>query len=377
MPGAEVKWTNRTDFWTATVANSLGFLDREPPQDKPAGTCRVAFFGDSFVEAAQVPIADKLQVRFEALANERLHGVRIDTVAFGYSGTGQANQLAYYDVFARPLAPDVVVLVLVSNDFANNSAELESVRHGWHPRHAPRRFYRRGVDGAFVPQPIDPDWQEHRIEVAEAQEESGSALAILRQWLLEHSYAYGWLATHLSTQYPRVFRSLLRGTRASSGLYPRRVKAIEALDGFAGTFAGWRLPDDLGLDRMFFAERMPPVFQEAEALTAHALDEWRARGERDGFRPLALATWGLSRRYGADATRHGRRLVDRGQLLRMARLLAARGIPLIDQYDYIQRVGGTTREARFQRDGHWTPQGHQWAAEALLEYFAEQPELCR
>ena len=124
-PGGTVRLTNHLDFWTETKANSLGFLDREPVAAPNA--CRVAFIGDSFVEAAQVPIEQKMQVVFEKIATN------VATAAFGFSGTGQASQLGFYDVFVRDFQPKVVVLVFFSSDFANNSATLEAIRSGWHP----------------------------------------------------------------------------------------------------------------------------------------------------------------------------------------------------------------------------------------------------
>lgn len=51
---------------------------------------------------------------------------------------GLINQLGYLETFVRPRKPDVIVLVFVSNDFANNSPLLEAIRVGWHPAHAPR-----------------------------------------------------------------------------------------------------------------------------------------------------------------------------------------------------------------------------------------------
>ena len=60
--------------------------------------------GDSHVEARQVPIADKFHVRLEELAAEELRHLDITTSAFGIWGTGQVNQLAYYE-FARTLRP--------------------------------------------------------------------------------------------------------------------------------------------------------------------------------------------------------------------------------------------------------------------------------
>ena len=80
QPHAEVRHTNDLDYWTTQRANSLGFLDREPPDPaRAAASCHVAVFGDSFVDALEVPIADKLQVRIEALAAASLP--RLDVTA--------------------------------------------------------------------------------------------------------------------------------------------------------------------------------------------------------------------------------------------------------------------------------------------------------
>lgn len=51
-------------------------------------------------------------------------------------------------------------------------------------------------------------------------------------------------------------------------------------------------------------------------------------------------------------------------------------IPIIDQYDHTFRRGGKIADAHWPHDGHWNPIGHQWAAEALLEYLQRHPEIC-
>ena len=60
----------------------------------------------------------------------------------------------------------------------------------------------------------------------------------------------------------------------------------------------------------------------------------------------------------------------------LSALAEARGIPVIDQYDYMLRQGGKIEEANWAHDGHWNPTGHRWAAEALLEYLKQHPEIC-
>jgi len=146
-PGGRTYWTNHLDYWTVSRANSLGFLAREPPSaDRAAASCHVTVLGDSFVEAREVAISDKLQVRLEELAARELPELDVTTSAFGQGGSGQIAQLAYYDAFARRLRPRLVVLVFVNNDFRNNGSN-----------------WRRDVvtaaleDGAFKLLPPDPE----------------------------------------------------------------------------------------------------------------------------------------------------------------------------------------------------------------------------
>ena len=61
---------------------------------------------------------------------------------------------------------------------------------------------------------------------------------------------------------------------------------------------------------------------------------------------------------------------------RMTVLAESRGIPVIDQYDYIVRQGAEPRDAEWEHDGHWNAAGHQWATKALLEYLKQNQEIC-
>ena len=120
QPGAEVRWTNGINYWTISRANSIGFLDQEPALPKPPGTLRILLVGDSFVQAVEVALEQRLsRVLAQMLQREmpQQRQQKTDVVALGYSGTGQSNQLAFYEHFKEQLNPDIVVLVFVSNDF--------------------------------------------------------------------------------------------------------------------------------------------------------------------------------------------------------------------------------------------------------------------
>ena len=114
VPGVGILWssdlvvysTNKLDFWTVTRTNSLGFLDREPPSlERAAKGCHITIIGNSFVEARQVPIPEKFHVRLEEIAVQELPHLDVTTSAFGMSATGQVDQLAFYDEYARHLPP--------------------------------------------------------------------------------------------------------------------------------------------------------------------------------------------------------------------------------------------------------------------------------
>jgi len=365
-PGETVKWTNNMDFWTTTPVNSLGFLDREPPKDAypGSGACRVAFIGDSFVEAAQVPVEQKIQSQLEKF---RTSGRTFETLAFGASGTGQANQLPFYDVFASRFHPNVVVLVFVGNDFANNSSPLEAIRNGWDPLHPPRLFFQRSASGEFRPIPIDPDWATKVFNSAGFGKLRNKA----HGYLLDHSAFYRWLYFRLSIRYPTIAR-LLDGQVPHDTLLAERKLELSRRYPELFNLDGWNFPNDLDMDTMFFAARLPPVFEEALATTGHVLDEFSERARRDGFNLVILAdksTYSIA----ADATN---RLSETGQIDRLRSLAGSRSIPVVDLRAYILSIHEDPLRASFAHDGHWSPLGHQWAAQALDEYFRDHPEAC-
>ena len=119
-PNAELRYAEWDDGnFVVSRANSLGFLDREPVSaERAAEGCHIAFIGDSFVEAVEVPIAYKFQVCLEEMAARELPHLDIATQAYGIRGTGQINQIPFYDEYARRLNPKLVVLVFYFNDFS-------------------------------------------------------------------------------------------------------------------------------------------------------------------------------------------------------------------------------------------------------------------
>ena len=320
MPQAEVRWTNTLDYWTVQRANSLGFLDREPPSpERATASCHVAIVGDSFVEAKEVPVSDKVQVRLEGMAAERLPGWDVTVAAYGRGSTGQVSQLPWWDEWIRHRPPKLVVLFFVWNDYTDNARMPGGGDPGF-------THVRRAQDGSLeLVTPSDSPWMSH------------------------HSF-------------PLVYRIW--------GSVP------VALRPYSGSWAHWRRPiwhKNLSLVLPGLSPPSRPrlvLSEEEEAVTAFALDQWKIQVENGPPPPpppsrlIVLATH----------TMHNPR--NPAALEILTRLAAERDIPVIDQMTHILDRGGDPSDVDFANDAHWSPQGHQWAAEALLEWMASNPSVC-
>ena len=357
-PHAEVRHTNGLDFWTTQRANSLGFLDREPPDPaRAAASCHVAVIGDSFVEAREVAIADKVQTRLEALAAREAPELDVTASAYGRRLTGQAAQLAFHDAYARLLSPNLVVLVVVDNDFLDNSPVTMALRQGWDPDRTPYALPARGEDGAVRLRPPDPGYAEEALPWFRA--------------LADASGGTPWYEDAARSLTGRsLFLRWLDGKRRAltgdeDGALPpmdERTAALAARPGYGWILDGWTPPSGLLNDRLL-SDDPPPAFSEAREFTAWALAEFRRRADRDGAALAVLATHAMG---GPDA--------PASVLLRsMADPL---GIPVIGQRDWIAHSGGRVEDARWPHDAHWNAQGHRWAAEAILDWLRRHPEVC-
>ena len=352
-PHSEVRHTNGLDFWTIQRANSLGFLDREPPDPaRAAASCHVAVFGDSFVAAREVAIADKLHVRLEALAAREAPELDVTASAWAYPGTAQAGQLPYYDEYARRLRPNLVVQVFVRNDLDGNSAALQALSWGWDPGRTPHAFPERGADGSVRLRPPHPDYAANALPWFGALEPSGGWRGRAARALTERSLLARWLDAKRRALFPEpAFPPLAE-----------RAAALAARPGYGWIAGGWDPAASEGF-ALLRSEEPPPVFAEALAFAEWALAAFRDRADRDG---AALAV--LSAHVTGPASSRWNEI--------LGGMAGPLGVPVIHQHDWIASRGGEPRAAQWPHDAHWTPQGHQWAAEAILDWLRRHPEVC-
>ena len=310
-PGADIRFSNFRDFWQISRTNSLGFVDREP-RAANASDCRIAFVGDSFVEALEVPVAAKLHVRLEELASEKLPHLKVATAAYGRRYTGQVHQLGYYDKWIRHSHPHLVVLVFVYNDFLDNSSWRRFADH-------PPYIVAVPEDTGFVLRPPDPNWRAFQPPFVLAPASRRHEFA---NWLSKHSF----------------FIAALRRNQWHNPNVPCAAHNHSYV-----CLADKPVPE--------------PRF------TGFALDQWKERTQRDGASLVLLASYTMGT--------NGDTFFDHLQ-----QLAEPRKIPIVDQYDYILRQGADPEAGRWEHDKHWNPRGHQWAAEAMLEWLEDNPEVC-
>jgi hypothetical protein len=134
--------------------NADGFLDVPHAETKPAGTFRIGFFGDSYVESNQVPT----EATFFRLLPAALRPREVETLAFGLSGWGTLQAFRAFSVNARRYDLDLAVYVFVENDPGDNSLELSASRHDAEMPYATLADEPPGYRVREGRPPADPPW---------------------------------------------------------------------------------------------------------------------------------------------------------------------------------------------------------------------------
>ena len=349
-PNAELRYGKWLDNnFVVSRANSEGFFDREPVSaERAAEGCHIAFIGDSYVEAKEVPIADKFHVRLEEMASRELPRLSITTQAYGKGNTGQIHQLPLYDEYVRRLSPKLVVLAFFLNDFADNSPALYSLSGGGgaDPDRLPYMSAQRDESGALRLRPPDPEYERFRLP------------RLPRAWhvsawdrLIRVSYFAKWVDT----------KELWRNDRrpqfwAWADMLAERPCCALLPD-------SWRSTERYGA-LMFMEEGLLPVLEEALEYTAFGVDQFKRRADRDGAELIIMAATGYMGMQGDP------------QFDRLSAIAEARGIPVISNYAYIVSQGHDEEAGLWRFDGHWNATGHQWAAETVLEWLKANQDVC-
>jgi len=129
VPNLEWTWAGwhwyANEFSVRIRTNSLGFRDRERERAKPEGVVRIAFLGDSFVEAAQVPLEKTAAQLLETRLNREPGPTRYEVLNFGISNYGVGQYLLAWEEYASQFAPDYVFALVAGLHLERTVAESE------------------------------------------------------------------------------------------------------------------------------------------------------------------------------------------------------------------------------------------------------------
>jgi hypothetical protein len=314
--------------------------------------------GDSYVEAVQVPIKDKIQ----SIITDRLTdaGKKVETIALGFSGMGTANELLFYRNLGRKFKPDLVVLVFISNDFANNSPTLHGINEGWHPLKGPRFFYESDhLKQQVGVVPVNLDFQNHFMPVRKIEKPKEEPLPLDN--VLAWSELYG-----MSRAIIKEFIGRDQKQALIDNYFTQRIKFLRQTPFFETKLEGWNYPEDLDMNSMFFAkEPLPQVFQEALQLTELSLSLFKKETQKDGAELLVLSGGFM---VNHNIKKNWGRTIDPENMLK--RLKAINQKLDIDTIDLIKIFNdkGTLKDTRWRYDSHWNRNGHQWSGEAVADF---------
>jgi hypothetical protein len=112
------------------VWNKEGFHDADHEQKKSPDSLRVLVLGDSFVEGSAVKTEELLHRRLEPLLARAADGLRVESMAYGWSGWGQRDELACLRERGLAYAPDLVLLEFYpANDLGDNHPKIREQRN--------------------------------------------------------------------------------------------------------------------------------------------------------------------------------------------------------------------------------------------------------
>lgn len=118
------------EFCHQFTTNNEGFIDQDFSENKKLNEKRIFIFGDSFIEAVQVEMADgtawKLEQKFENNRQENVESATIESYNFGTSNHGPTQYLLSLKKYGPKYKPDLVIFaIFTQNDLRNINSVIE------------------------------------------------------------------------------------------------------------------------------------------------------------------------------------------------------------------------------------------------------------
>jgi lysophospholipase L1-like esterase len=352
FPAGIVARTKTSEYDVKIATNRGGFRDVEHPRGKRNGTRRVAVLGDSFVVGSGVAFDDVFTSRLRDLLSA--HGLDVEVLNFGVSGTGPVHSLRLWRRVAQSYQPDIVLVCL----YAGNDAG-DALREASEKPARPALFEAaRRARARIGRKSASPPARAASADSAADWNAFGARNPATLEALLESARARGIPEESVRSRLHAIPDSLVADALAFRSNPFNVAEAV--LDPTS-------LRDNLLLD----TEEANRGWNQVE----RALRELRTETERAGAKlvlvcipagPQVDARYWWATNLGLSIDE--RVLTETAFQDRLAHFAAGEGIPLVD---LLPAMRAHPDEALYyERDGHWNARGHEVAASVIAERLA-------
>ncbi len=307
--------------------NSLGMREREITIKKPSGKKRILILGDSIGFGTGIDVGE----RFSDILGDRL-GDSVEVVNCSVCGWGTDQELLYFELFARRLDSDFVVLqVTLNNDVLNN------MYHQLYLESAPKPHFLLAGDSLILEEDhVTPPKLSFRLKVQRFLKKS-RFLVFIKRRLLKRKYHQ---IEHREVQVERGFEK-------------RRMEE---------DFSYWSV----------YKKEYGRRFESGWLLTEAILDRFISACRREGSEPVIFAfplklevddTWRnqLYTHTGIDSTHFD----FYKPYHRLSSFCAARNVEFVYPLKAFIEAS-QKRRLYFKKDSHPNHAGHALAADALF-----------
>lgn len=314
-PGQTGVWRVRDDIAAPFSINAQGWNSplADYATERRPGVSRIAFVGDSFVEALQVPVSMSfVEDVAQAMSGER----PVETYRFGISGAPLSQYVHMVEREVARFRPDRIVVVLVHNDF-DESFVLRPGRYT-------SSFLKFNIaNGRFLGELPPEPWRP-------------GALEFLRRTVIARYFLYRWQVR------PQTLADFFLGpARASDPRYAANIDVSEVLPREA----------DIRVATHYAFARLSALASSAGASLHLVMD-----GDRGAIQAGVVSSPALVlNAIVADTAR-------------------AQGLPFLDLHP-VFAADWAKQQKRFDfpSDAHWNAHGHQVAARAIAQFLLAPP----
>lgn len=322
--------------------NSHGYRDHEWAVEKPPGTVRIAFLGDSYIAAMEVPEEQRISELIEARLNAECRGAGVknfEVLNFAVTGYATAQLLDTMEHRASRFAVDsVLAFFYTGNDLYGNSLELDPEPNRVH--------YRLSDSGALerLPYTIRDN--------------------PLKRWLRAHSKTYLFVRNRVK-RLAAVHRAMMNLGLMQEVARESDREAAEPAE-----------PENTveKLRQMQHLREAPPAIERAWELTDALLGALaEAVHESADLALVTIPTRPELQEAAGTLNLEQPELWDYQQpIRRVAEICARRDLSCLSLIESMTREPDRIPEIFFEPGGHWTPYGHGVAAEAVFELIGQR-----